>query len=428
MPVESPAWGFRGVACLAILASGFGASEARAQFSQQVGADDRFLSRTAPYLPLGSGEQADYNIKWRRATARLRGSIQAEYSDNLTLTDGNAQGDMFLAPSVGAGIFWPLSRHNILQFDLDIGYRYYMSYSELNTFFISPSSHLEYRMMLGDVRVNIHDDFSIQVDPVSRPEISGVNAEDPVVFRRFLNTSGISASWQPAERWSLVGGYDFSIDRSLSDDYESIDRNAHLFNAAIYRTVPPQWTFGLHASYTITDYLQQIQNDGWGTAVGPLVAFQVSQHVLLEGGVDWTVSHFDQTGTITDTSDFEGITYRIAARQVLNRRTHHNLRLSDSVGLGLGSNYTDIMAVQYGLTSEVRRGVSLNGILSYDHSRVSGPGGETADRFLIYFGSGFALSRQWWLGLGYSFASKNSDQLGRDYVQNRITADATYKF
>jgi hypothetical protein len=416
-----------GTGWLAALAC-LGCQEALGQFTERTGADDRFLSRTAPYLPLGGGDQANYNIKWHRITARLRGSVQAEYTDNLTLSSSGSNGDVFIAPHLGTGIFWPLSRKNILQFDLDIGYRFYFKYSKLSTFYVSPSSHIEYRMMLGDVRINLHDDFSIQVDPVSRPEISGGGRTDPVVFRRFINTAGISASWQASEYWTFVGGYDFTIDRSLSDDYASIDRNGHTFSAAVYRTFPPQWTLGLHASYSITDYLQQIQHDGWGYSMGPLVAFQASENLLIDGGVDWSVSRFDNSGSILDRSNFQGMTYHVGARHVFNAHMHHNLRLRKSVDLGLGSNYTDTMALQYGVTATLRRGVTVNSILAYDQSTVSGAGGESSDRYMFYLGTGFALSRSWQLGLGYSFAWKDSDQAGRDYTQNRITLDASYRF
>ncbi len=413
---------------MGLLAGFVGGPEASAQYVQQSGAADRFLSRTAPYLPMGSGEPADYNIKWRRVTARLRGSLQVEYADNLTLTEEDARGDVFLGPSLGAGIFWPVSQHNLLQFDLDVGYRHYFEYDDLSTFYVSPASHLEYRVMAGDVRINLHDDFSIQVDPVSRPEISGVPGQDPVVFRRFLNTAGLSASWQPAEHWTVVAGYDYTIDCSLSDDYASIDRDTHLVSGAVYRVVPPQWTFGVRASASWTDYWESIQNDGSGLSFGPLVALQASPHLLLDAGVSWTQSNFRDTGTIQDQSDFDGLTFYGGVTHQFNRRMDHNLRVSRTVGLGLGSNYTDMVAVQYGLRVEPRRGLSVNGVFGYDHSQVSGVGGESADRYLAYVGTGLDLSRHWRVGLGYSFAWKNSDQAGRDYVQNRVTAEFTYLF
>lgn len=411
-----------------LVLAGGGSATAWAQFTERIGADDRFLSRTAPYLPEGGAEETDYNIKWHQATARLRGSVQLEWSDNVTLNDRSTAGDAFVNPNLGVGIFWPLSRLNVLRFDLAAGYRYYARFSRLSSFYISPSSHLEYRMIIGQLRLNVHDDFSIQVDPVSRPEISGVNRGDPILFRRFQNTSGISASLQPAEHWSLVAGYDYSLDRSMADDFVSIDHDTHLFSGAVFRSMPPQWTVGWRGSYSITDYRLAIQNDGNGFNTGPLAAFQATEHLLLETGVSWSESWFDQSGSITDRSDFRGMTFHAGVQHAFNSRAQHHLRVSKAVDLGLGSNYTDLTAVQYGLGATVRRGVTLNTILAYDHFRVSGTAGETADRYLFYAGSGIALSRQWWMGLGYSLALKQSDQANRDYLQNRVTGDFSYKF
>src|SRR5437762_2329353 len=112
----------------------------------------------------------------------------------------------------------------------------------------------------------------------------------------------------------------------------------------------------------------------------------------------------------------------------MNSRTTHNLRVAHSITPGFGSNFDELTVVQYGINWRFNSYLSLNSTLSYEHLHASGTLGERADRYLAYVGTGWQIARGWNLGLGYSFAWKDSDKALRDYRQNRVTLDLTHEF
>ncbi|HVY69289.1 MAG TPA: outer membrane beta-barrel protein [Verrucomicrobiae bacterium] len=388
---------------------------------------ERFLSRTSPSLPFPPPEPAKYNLKIGRLKALLHASTQFELNDNVSLLQ-HGDRDVSIGPQIGIGFLWPISDVNILNMDLSGGYRWYLNHPSLSTLNVSPNSHLDYRMWIKNVALNFHDNFAIEVDPTSRPELSGGNGNNLVNYRRVVNTSGVNASWQPARKWSMIAGYDFSLDRSISGQYTSLDHYGHNWSAGVYHVLSSRWTLGMTAAYSITDYIERIQNNGWSWSVGPIATFKPTKFLTFDASVSLTSQHFDHTGTINDTSEFEGVSYQAGVRHILNSRSTQYIRARRSITPGFASNFTDILALQYGYSTKLTSAITLNTSLSYETFTTSGPVGESADRYLFYIGTHFQLTRRVLAGLGYTFSWKDSNQPGLDYQQNRLTLDLAYQF
>jgi uncharacterized protein (PEP-CTERM system associated) len=107
--------------------------------------------------------------------------------------------------------------------------------------------------------------------------------------------------------------------------------------------------------------------------------------------------------------------------------TQH-IQFRDRPEIGYEGNFSEVLAVQYGLEWRLTSAVRLNTQFAYEHYTTSGGQGETADRVLWSADTSYRLAQRWSLGLGYSFGVKLSDQVGRDYRQNRVTLEATYAF
>jgi hypothetical protein len=386
-----------------------------------------FIPRTPYYPSFYSEEPRDYNLRWGKLTGRLRGSMQIEYNDNINLSDADARADLILGPFVGMGFLWPLSEKNILQFDLGVGYRAYLDNSALNSLLISPDSRLNYQIRVLDAQITIHDQFAIEVDPLSRPEISGTTAE-VLDYHRFNNDAGFTVNWEPLRGVTILGGYNYVIDRSLNNDFLELDRDDHIFHIAGYRGFGSHINLGLRSSYTITEYVEPIQNNGETFAVGPHLIAQLTEFVTADAGVNYTRADYRSTGTLADASDFNGITFFAGAQHRVNSRTSHYLRLDRTINPGFGSNFTDMIALQYGISLRASSAISLKGTFVFEDLTSSGTLSENSNRYLWYLGSNFRISRTWTAGLAYSFGVKKSDFAGRDYTQNRITLDITRHF
>lgn len=388
--------------------------------------DSSYIMRSAPYPIYYQSQPRDYNLKWGPLSGRFHGSLQTEWNDNINLSDSHARGDLIFHPQFGIGFLWPLSEQNVLEFGLSLGYRAYLDHPELNSLQITPGSRLTYQVRLGKVQVTFHDRYSIQVDPLSRPEISG--GSSLINFRRFNNQAGFKASWEIMKDLNLTGGYNYLLDRSLSSDFKELDRDEHVFSLGAYRLLGPRLTAGLNSSYTITEYVQSVQNDGETFSIGPHIIAQLTDFISLDAGLSYTASTYDQSGTIADRNDFSGLTWFAGARHRMNSRTSQNIRLGRNVAPGFGSNFTDLFFLQYGLSLEAGPSLTLNTSFVFEDLTASGGLGEDSNRYLWYFGGQLRVSRAWNLGAAYSFAWKDSQLPNRDYTQNRITLSLARDF
>ena len=412
-------WGW--LAGLSLLASVVGAAAEAGQRTQ--------YSRTSPQLPYTSPSPVKYNLKYGKLTARVTGSVDVEYNDNIDLAEKNGQSDLSVGARMGVGFRFPVTEENIMQMDVEVGYRWYLNHPAINTISLAPAtqSHWSQTIIIDQVRLNIHDLFSIQIDPLTRQEISGKPGK-LINFRRFHNVAGLDVDWQPARRWVFFGGYDYIIDRGLGDDFASLDRDDHSFNGGIEYQASERLSTRVTGGYTFSEYSKKIQNGGDSWSVGPGISWHPTKRIDIDASASYWVSSFDHTGTIADQSQFSGVVFAVSARQEINRRTSHTLRFSRGVGMGLGSNYTDSYTVQYGVVRKLSRNITLNANLAYEPFSTSGPGGESGERYLFNLGTSFKLSTAWHAGVGYAFAWKSSSLPGRDYTQNRLTLDLTRQF
>jgi hypothetical protein len=395
---------------------------ARAQY------DPTFLMRTQPTPTFSEPPKRDYNLKWGPVTARFHGSLQTEYSDNINLAERNAQSDVYFFPNFGVGFQWPISPQNILEFNLGAGYRAYVNHPELNTLQVAPDSRLLYQMRVGKVGLVFHDSFYLQVDPLSRPDINGSPAGGILNFKRFANDIGVQGEWQARRNLAIVSQYSYLMDRSLNSEFTSLDRDDHTFALGFFSNVGASWNVGVNGAVTFSDYLQNIQNDGVSETIGPQVTVKISRFITADATIGYTHSEFDHAGAIADRSNFNGLSYSMGLRHKMNSRLEHSLHVAHSISPGFGSNFLELTVAQYGLKWNFNSFLTLNSSFSYEHFDSSDALGESADRYLFYAGTGWQVARRWNLGVGYSFAWKNSDQPLRDYVQNRVTLDLTHNF
>ena len=79
------------------------------------------------------------------------------------------QSDFIIRPQVNVNALWPITQLNTFKLDLGIGYAFYMDHSEYNTngLLLTPGSQLAFDIFVGDFRINIHDRFSLEQDPVA---------------------------------------------------------------------------------------------------------------------------------------------------------------------------------------------------------------------------------------------------------------------
>ena len=393
-----------------------------------------FLPTPAPGMPSAQRYKPFLNIP---SLGRVyHADLMVEFNDNINLGDnGNRKSDLIVTPGAGIGLRWQAgsSSNQVVELNLGVGYRAYLNHSELNSLVITPSTHAQYNLRVGPVKVNVHDYFSTAIDPTTDGQIgaTSVNPNQLLNYRRIENTLGIRGDWQAASRLGVHAGYDYKIDRTLNDQFGSLDHDEHIFSGGLAYAVSDRFGLGLAGNYTIVDYRQSLQNDGTIWSFGPSARYDITRNISLSGSVGYAHSSFNRpTATsIQDTSNFRSVTYQVGVRHVFQENWAHELNVTRGASLGIGNNFADNTAVQYGIhygrqDSRLR----AQGLLTWENFKVSGLGGEKANRYLLYLGMRYQVTPSLSSGLGYSYVLKDSDRLGLDYYQNRIVLDATYQF
>jgi hypothetical protein len=402
-------------------------------------------------------DKIPYNLQVGPIKFRFSATMGIEYNDNINLAeDGSfvfasiagpilitteSQSDVILRPQVNMNALWPITQLNTLRLDIGLGYAFYLDHSEFNTngILINPGSQLAFDIFVGDFRINIHDRFSVQQDPISEAQLSNV-----VDYGRFENTVGVSVLWD-LNQAVVTLGYDHYTFLAINDDFEYLDRNADIFSGSIGFTPTSTMTVGVEGSAINTYYDQSVLNDSLAYSAGLFLETQLSSNlrVRIAGGYQWI--DFDNNGIVNDLQDVNDFYANLILSHRVNSVFTHNIALGHENSLGVNSNYVTLNYIRHTATWNIIYHTLLTTELFYEDAADSGGQGPTllplpglplfnpfvAEDFHRYGGAislGYQLTPHVTLGFRYQYTQKDSNQPLRDYRQNRISFDGTYSF
>lgn len=402
-------------------------------------------------------DKIPYNLQLGPMKFRLSATFGVEYNDNINLAEDasyafpspsgpivittEAQDSIILRPQININALWPITQLNTFKLDLGIGYSFYLDHSSYNTnsILVSPGSQLAFDIFVGDFRINIHDRFSVQQDPIS--EIALSNVAD---YGRFENTAGVSVLWD-LNQAVVTLGYDHYNYIALNDNFEYLDRAAEIFSGSIGFTPSATMTVGVEGYVVDTYYDRMVLNDSWSYSGGLFLETQLSSNlkVRIAGGYQWI--DFDNTGIVNDAHDLDDFYGNLLISHRLNSVFNHSLAIGHEAQLGVNSNYVKLNYVRHTANWNLFYHTLLSTELFYEDAEDSGgmglfnlqiPGLPNFNPFVAehihrYGGAltlGYQLTPHVTLGFRYQYTQKDSDQPLRDYRQNRVSVDGTYSF
>jgi len=397
-----------------------------------------------------------YNLQLGPMKLRFSATLGLEYNDNVNLSDdGSAifqtstgpvlvtteqQSDFIIRPQVNVNLLWPITQLNTFKLDLGIGYAFYMDHSDYNTnsILLSPGSQLAFDIFVGDFRINLHDRFSLEQDPIA--ELSLSNVAD---YGRFQNTAGISVLWDLNAAVVTVG-YDHYNFISTTDLFDYLDRAAEMVTASIAVTPSATMSIGLEGAYVDTYYDQNVLNDSISYSGGAFLETQITGFVKLRLAGGYQNINFDNTGLVNDPSDVEDYYANALLSHRVNSVLTHSLSVGHENQLGINSNYIRLNYVRHTANWNILYHTLLSTELFYEDADDSGgspflapaPGviifnpfvSEHIHRYGGALSLGYQLTPHVTLGFRYQYTKKDSDQVLRDYSQNRVSVDGTYSF
>jgi hypothetical protein len=402
-------------------------------------------------------DKIPYNLQVGPIKFRFSATMGFEYNDNVNLAEDGSfialtstgpvvlttdpQSDFILRPQVNLNALWPITQLNTLRLDLGVGYAFYLDHSDYNTsaVLLSPGSQLAFDIFVGDFRINIHDRFSLQQDPISQVALSNV-----ADYGRFENTAGISVLWDLNQAVATFG-YDHYTFISTNSLFEYLDRNADIFSGTIAFTPTSTMTVGVEGSFVTTYYDMNVLNDSDTYTIGAFIETQLTSNLKLRVAGGYQSIDFDNTGIVNDPNDLSDYYANALLSHRVNAALTHSLAVGHETQLGVNSNYIRLRYARHTATWNIFLKTLLSTELFYEDAKGSGgdgslfapiPGLPILDPFAAehihrYGGAitlGYQLTPHVTLGLRYQYTQKQSDLPLRDYRQNRIAFDGTYSF
>jgi Surface lipoprotein assembly modifier len=402
-------------------------------------------------------DKIPYNLQWGPIKFRFSATMGVEYNDNVNLAEDSSavfqtingpitiatkpQSDVILRPQINVNALWPVTQLNTLRLDLGVSHAFYLDHSnyDTNSILISPGSQLAFDVFVGDFRINIHDRFSLQQDPIAEAQLSNV-----ANYGRFENTAGVSVLWD-LNQAVVTAGYDHYNFISTTSQFDYLNRNADIFSGSIGFTPSSTITVGVEGSFVNTYYDQNVLNDSRAATAGLFLETQITSNLRLRvaGGYQWI--DFDNTGLVNDSHNSEDYYANAVLSHRVNSVLTQNLAVGHESQLGVNSNYVRLNYVRHTATWNIVYHTLLSTELFYEDAEDSGGNGFilfpgpglpifnpfVAEHLHRYGGAitlGYQLTPHVTLGLRYQYTQKDSDQPLRDYRQNRVSLDGTYSF
>ena len=372
-----------------------------------------------------SFEHIPYNLLLGPVRFLFSTTLGIEYNDNINLAETNKQDDIIIRPQFNVDAIWPVTQLNTLRLDLGMGYAFYLNHSNANTngVIISPGSQLAFDIFIHDFRINIHDRFSLQQDPVAQLQLSNV-----VDYGRFENTFGVSVLWD-LNKAVLTFGYDHYTYISTTSAFDYLDRNAEELSFSAYFALTSTTGAGLETSAVFNYYDQNFINDSVTYSVGPFLETQITNYLKLRVSAGVQFISFDSSGGVKDTSDTNDFYANILLSHRINPYITETLSAGHESQLGVNSNSVVLNYVRHTSTWNVVRNTLISTELFYEDGDDSGGiFSEHIQRYGGAIGFGYQLTKHVTVGARYQYTQKQSDQPLRDYKQNRVSIDATYSF
>jgi hypothetical protein len=370
-------------------------------------------------------DRIPYNLLAGPIRFRFSTTFGVEYNDNINLSEVNEQSDVILRPQFNMNALWPVTQLNTLRLNLGVGYAFYLDHSDANTnsILVTPGSQLAFDIYVSDFRINFHDRFSVQQDPIGQIALSNV-----VDYGRFQNTAGVSVLWD-LNTVVLTLGYDHYNYVSTTSRFDYLDRSAEQLTASADFAVSSTTGVGLESSLVWNTYDQNVLDDSTTINIGAFVETQVTNNLKFRLAGGYQSINFDDTGLILNPEDLNDYYANLLLSHRLNGSISQTIAAGHESQLGINSNFITLNYVRHTITWNIFRDTLLSTEFFYEDAEDGGGGlNEQANRYGGAITVGYQFTQHVTLGARYQYTQKDSNIPFRSYEQNRISVDGTYSF
>lgn len=348
-----------------------------------------------------------------------------EYNDNINLDPEGGLSDVIVRPTIFTRVYYPLADTNVVNFIGTVGVSRYMQNPQFNTSYanISPDTIFRYTLkMRGNIEIEFLDRFVYDQDPTTSPLINRT-----VTFRRFENGVGITTKMVLED--ADVG---FALDRNdvivISSEFKSLGRTTYRVSPFYTYYFSPGFSLGVQYTANVTRFKEDVQNNSNGHSFSITNAIEFSQYLRWSGSIGFSKVKFENSGTISDTTDVSTLIFNGSLTHQLTQHTTQSIALNYVPETGFGTNFFTSTELSYVIKSDINDWIQGSLELSYQRIEESGTTGAKSDRYIALIDFDFDIIDRTTLSVQYRFAKKSSSKNIQSYTENRFRVDATYSF
>jgi hypothetical protein len=370
-----------------------------------------------------SGANQPFNLRVGGINLRADAGTEVDFNDNIGITKSNRLSDFIVTSTANVHGQWKVSDLNTLKFDVGIGYEAYLLNSQYSSLILAPDSQTSFNFFVGDVAINLHDNFDYQQDPTVVAQLSNQTR-----LSRFENDAGVTAKWDLNDIM-LEADYDHANLWVTDSIYDYLTNQSDTISPRVTVKLDETISTGVSASFSDTRYEQSFENDNLSESLGPFVNATFSKNLSVFGQAGGFLTQYDRGGGNGDSSGVASYYASLGINHQINAYLNQSLTAGKEYIPGLTSNYTARLYANYTNSWQATKTISTtSGVFWENLSDSGGPVRETSDRFGLNLRVTDTLSEHISVSLGYQFLLKDAEPSYLSYYQNVGTMGMQYNF
>ncbi len=377
----------------------------------------------------------DYTFKSGDFTMLVVPSMSLQWNDNINLTGTNQQSDVIVLPAVGFDLRYPLTKQNLLELNVTLGYSEYLSHSSLSSLYIQSGtgSGLSFDMVFDEIRINVHDRFSYVQDSAQDAGVANTGS-----FGTFQNSLGFTDIWN-TKRVVYTLGYDHQDQLATSGTLDDTDHSSETAYVRAGYKWNSKLTTGIEGTAAFTAYSQNTLNDNVSYSIGAYGDWMPDAYFHAQPRMGFLIDEFSGSSQDLRTSDMTSWYADLDLTHQITRAISYSLSMGHSVNLGTQSDADETLYARLGMSWEFIKDNTFQTSFFYQNGNqgvgstllpgVSNPNlvSEKYDWYGGEFSISHRLSRRFILSLNYRITERTSSSANRGYAQNLVGIQLTYQ-
>ena len=358
---------------------------------------------------------------------KIYAGVSGGYDDNVNTQQGSKQGSAFTSGNIildytfgdprlqlilnaGAGGSYYYEHVNGQSYDIDLKGAFGITYKS------SP------RLTLGS---------TLLVDYLTEPDFNAPGGLNSRSGNYLYTTDKIFVAYEWSQRFSTKTSYTFEAFNYENNTVGALsNRVSNVFGNEFHFQLVPTTSLVAEYRYSIVTYADALLDSTTHFALGGIDhTFNPRLSASIRGGAEFR--SYDSDGDRT-APYFEGsATYLVGKRVTVSWNNHYGLEEPDFAGAQSRTTFRSGLQTKFNLTSRITSSIDLYYVHDQYHALTSGPvmtPGFTENAFDGGLSLRYAITPLLGVQAGYHYTNISSDNQGRDYSRNRVSAGVSLTF